>query len=291
MPHKKARTQKEAGVDKRVSEPVYPSDILSDSALLMCSLETFGAWMKCLLSMWRDKQSYISATLVRFSRLWGVDNLKVEEIIYELETCKVCDVRKCNDNVTLICRRLKRREKTREQTRIRVNNYRRNAKVTAEKGCPSISSSISTSVSTPLPPEFVERNPAFKKLVESEHFKAVTPEQYKKLCQLYPKADPMKAVERALLDAEMSLEDIKSPAGFLKFRFDMLDNQEGRASKNQKEEKELSIWELKEIIQVKEDEKARYPYDTPEHKAKRKEIAMEIKRLKGIISSKADSTR
>ncbi len=138
---------KESGINKRPSEAVYPADIISDTALQMCSLITFGAWMKCLLPMWRDKTSSASGTIKQFARKWGCSEEEVEDIINEIETTNVADVIKSNNNVTLVSRRLKRREDAKEKTRLRVEEHRCNNPVTPKKVLPSSSLSFSSSIS------------------------------------------------------------------------------------------------------------------------------------------------
>ena len=163
----------EAGIRKRVSEAVYPADILSEPGLIMASLEAFGAWMKTLLVMWRDDQPNITHTLAHWSRLWGVPEDRASAIIAELSECNVCNVTNGNGSVTLISRRLSRRAKERTDTAKRVAKHRAqkdgNEPVTTEKATPSISSSLSvTSIDSPKPPEGGKK----KRLTEAQKKRA-----------------------------------------------------------------------------------------------------------------------
>ena len=149
-------THKQSGIDKRVSEAVYPSDILSDAHLRQCQLITRGAWYECLLTMWRDKSDSITGTNDSLARLWGCTIVDVEHIIQDLNNNNPCKVSLRHDTITLQSRRLARRNKQREQGRKRAITHRSrksnalsNASVTQEKHPPSISSSISSSISKP----------------------------------------------------------------------------------------------------------------------------------------------
>ena len=154
--------QKAAGINKRISEPVYPADILSETKLRMCSLLARGAWYECLLTMWRDKVYELTASVIGFSRMWGCSETQAVIVIEEFETYKPCDVllhvTHCNKKklesatiVTLTCRRLKRRHKERKDGANRVAEYRarqaRNAQCNgnAQPSDPLPSSSVSFS--------------------------------------------------------------------------------------------------------------------------------------------------
>ena len=149
-----------AGIQKRISEPVYPGDILADTQLQMCSLETRGAWFECLLRMWRDKTYQISGSHEALARLLGCPIDTIKRVISELETTNTCDVTGCNGTVTLVSRRLKRRSKERISTANRVRKHRvkheSNDPVTTKKGVPSSSVSSSSSISTVVKKTYVD---------------------------------------------------------------------------------------------------------------------------------------
>ena len=140
--------QREAGISKGVSEPVYPNDIIGDRALMGADLAAFGAWMKFLLHCWRERQHSLTETLEGWSAVWNVDITEVERILGVIKTRKIGDVKhKCNDLVTLTCRRLQRRANERDRTSARVKKHRCNAAVTSLYSLPSSSSSSSSSSS------------------------------------------------------------------------------------------------------------------------------------------------
>lgn len=121
---------KQAGIDKRVSEAVYPADILGDTRLMMCSLSAQGAWFKCLLSMWRDKKGSISSPIAGYAQFWGCSIEQTESIMAEFKTHKPCSVRTRNGVVTLVSRRLYRRETQRIQDTKRQRKHRQSDSVT-----------------------------------------------------------------------------------------------------------------------------------------------------------------
>ena len=145
---------KQAGINKGVSEAVYPKDILSDSALRMCTLQTRGAWYECLLNMWHDRTYQITSTYPGFARLWGCDLGTAKEIIDELKRQEPCTVTKCDMHVTLLSRRLHRRQKERMNATERQKKHREeqesqesNKDIKPETPLPSSSLPSSSSVS------------------------------------------------------------------------------------------------------------------------------------------------
>jgi len=141
-----------SGVRKRVSEPVYPNDILGDTQLQMCTLTTRGAWFDSLLRMWADNTYELSGTNEELARIWGCTIDQTIAIISELNRRTPCDVTECRGIVTLTCRRLRRRHKQRDQNALRKQAQRHreasHAPVTPKKVPPS-SSSPSSSPSSP----------------------------------------------------------------------------------------------------------------------------------------------
>lgn len=137
--------QQPTGSDKRVSEPVYPNDILGDRAISGADLATQGAWFKCLLFMWRDKCHSVTDTIEGFAHTWGCSESEADRIVKVIHNRQIADVvTLCNANVTLTCRRLQRREKQRDMTQNRVKKHRCNALVTSKKHPLSVSSSVSS---------------------------------------------------------------------------------------------------------------------------------------------------
>ena len=171
----KGKTQADAGINKRVSEPVYPADILSDSAVLACGIAVRGAWFWCLLTMWHEKRHKVSGTPETFGRAWGCSEDEADRIIGELRGNKVCRVRKSHSLVTLVSRRLKRRDKARLDAVKRKRAERAAAKraavsqgshsvVAGKSPPPSVSVSVSSPVSTsgvpPTPLDDIPKPPA-----------------------------------------------------------------------------------------------------------------------------------
>ncbi len=125
------RTNEDRGVRKRVSEAVYPADILSDGQLGMCTLPTFGAWMKCLLQMWHDDTDRIQGTPESLSRFWGCSCDEAKQVLAELRMhrpCEVLDETECNGVVTLVNRRREREACQKAANAARVREWRAGAK-------------------------------------------------------------------------------------------------------------------------------------------------------------------
>lgn len=143
--------QKPSGVQKRVSEPFYPKDWLSDHQLRSAPPLIRGLWFDALCLMWLDKVYKITKTKTEWARFWGATLEEVEQFIEVAKALKFCDVTISNGNVTLVCRRLKRRAQARTMTRDRVKKHRvkrsSNADVTPPYSVPSSSLSVSSSVS------------------------------------------------------------------------------------------------------------------------------------------------
>lgn len=164
----KARSHKDAGIRKTVSEAVYPADVLSEKTLMAASLEAKGAWSWALLIMWRDGDYELSDSADGFARIWGCDEATSKRVIAELANRGICDVsricpelsknvQECPEIVTLTCRRLRRRHKDKETERLRKAAAREAARRAAEcptdvppGKVPSSSSSSSSSSVSPL---------------------------------------------------------------------------------------------------------------------------------------------
>lgn len=141
----------DAGIEKRISEAVYPADILSDTELFKCELLTRGAWFQCLLLMWRDKTDRVSGTPSQLARLWGCSEDQVNIIVLDLTLNKPCNITEQNGVVTLVSRRLERRLKAAKQAIERKRKQRHEMStwdVTLGHTVPSSSSSSSSSIST-----------------------------------------------------------------------------------------------------------------------------------------------
>lgn len=101
---------KEAGIKgKRVSECVYPKDILSDLAISMTTLLGRGFWYECLFHMWANDTDNITGTEKQLTSILRCSIQELRECVDELKHNKVCEVTKDNGIVTLVCRRLHRR--------------------------------------------------------------------------------------------------------------------------------------------------------------------------------------
>jgi hypothetical protein len=140
--------QQDLGIDKQVTEAVYPGDILADQELGKCDVDAWGVWFKCLLPMWRDRTASVTGTIESLARLWGCTPRKARRAIEQFKEHKPCDVTQCHDRITLTCRRLARREKVRKQGAKRQQKFREsqsNGPVTEEKGLSSSSLSSSSS--------------------------------------------------------------------------------------------------------------------------------------------------
>lgn len=171
------RTHKQQGIEKRVSENVYPADILSDFELMSSPLDVFGAWMKCLLFMWRDKTDRVSNDWPSWGRIWGCADKDCRAIVDALKERKVCTVTHRNGKVTLISRRRQRMLKAKQKGAERAKRYRekqdRHAPVTRKKHRPSSSLSLSSITGGSLA-EKIQRQ---KRLEAVEKLKAKTDPQ------------------------------------------------------------------------------------------------------------------
>ena len=160
---KKARTQAEAGISKRISEPVYPADILSDEKRKVARLATRGAWDDVWFTLCHERAYFMTHTIVEWGRFWGCSTREAKMVLSDMKVSRICNVTFCNGkkhNVTLTCRRLARRDKANKHSAERMRKHRAkkdcNAPVTPPFSAPSVSSSFSVPslrVKTPpLPP-------------------------------------------------------------------------------------------------------------------------------------------
>ena len=114
----------ERGSCRRAGERVYPADILADSALGRADLATFGAWMKTLLHLWREKSASICATVCGWAHLWSCSEDEAARILSQFKELGVGDVGSCDGRVTVACRRLLRRKRGRRFQAQRVRRQR-----------------------------------------------------------------------------------------------------------------------------------------------------------------------
>jgi hypothetical protein len=141
---------KQSGIQRRVSECVYPKDLLSERTLLFAPPDVKGAWVWCLLVMWDEGSDRVIGTYEELGRLWGCDAAEAKQLVGEIKTREIASVTFRHSNVTLMSRRLSRRKKERESAKNRKQAQRereRHGPVTAKKRASSSSSSISSSSS------------------------------------------------------------------------------------------------------------------------------------------------
>jgi len=139
----------------------YTGDWFKDSALRQATVTTRGIWIDILLFMWgSDQRGLIETTPLRLMRLTGATEDEVMHFlneIYELEfgTMEIDENIQfptnnisCNENVTLINRRMYSDYKDRQNTRLRVQKWRRNKNVTAKKQKCNTNVTVTSSTST-----------------------------------------------------------------------------------------------------------------------------------------------
>jgi hypothetical protein len=141
----------------------YPSDFDRDTSTL--SLSGTGAWIKLLNKMWfAQNRGELTFPLIGYARMLGATVEQTVAAFNELITAQVCDVffdqlrtrqctalhvTDCNENVTIVNRRMDREERARKLGALRVAKFR-NAKSNATVTVPSSSSfsSVNTNVFT-----------------------------------------------------------------------------------------------------------------------------------------------
>ena len=137
----------------------YVRDWLSDPQLRMASHDTKGVWIDLLCFMWEaPERGQLIGTAPELARMVGATDEVFGIFLNEAQRLKFADVTFCNNEVTLINRRMARDQKNRNNTRLRVAKYRSNAPCNEKVTPPSSSSSSSSSFSkkkksTPLPPK------------------------------------------------------------------------------------------------------------------------------------------
>lgn len=133
MTEHKGMKHKDAGIRKRVSEAVYPKDILADIALMSLSPVAWCAWVKTLLHMWMAGGYEIRKTYLELSRLWGMTVEEAQAAISEMIQVDVGKISVLDGVVCLISRRLERRHTEQAGNRKRQNDFRANGGGDPEK--------------------------------------------------------------------------------------------------------------------------------------------------------------
>jgi len=129
----------------------YVRDWLSDPCLRQASHAQRGIWMDCLCYMWEaPERGVLSGTVDSLCHLLRVDAAELQRFVATANVTKFADVTFCNNDVTLINRRMVRDEKDRKNTRLRVARHRENQACNADVTPPSSSSSSSSSSVTPI---------------------------------------------------------------------------------------------------------------------------------------------
>lgn len=100
------------------------NDWLSDEALLCCSFEAQGFWIRCLCHMHRSGTFELSGTVDDLRRLLGCLPEEVTRNARELKRTGAADVRFGNGDVSIKSRRLEREAKSKEKNRLYVANHR-----------------------------------------------------------------------------------------------------------------------------------------------------------------------
>lgn len=154
---------KEAGIkDKRVSEAVYPKDILADTEIKMCGLLAKGFWYECLFNMWHNDSERIEGSVLQLSKLLGCEKQEVIDCVEELKCNKVADVTDSNGIVTLVCRRLLRRKISRKNNAKRQSDYREKHKDNTPVADESSPPPVPSPVSSPVPVSTPKKNKDIK---------------------------------------------------------------------------------------------------------------------------------
>ena len=147
----------------------YIKDWLTDCELQSASSATRGIWINALCFMWKSKiRGKISGSMDNLTRMLNATPVEFMTFLQEVQVFKFADVTVCNNDVTLINRRMIRDEIEKENTRLRVAKHRERQQskddVTEKYGdcntivqrSPSPSPSpedINTGVVTPVVPE------------------------------------------------------------------------------------------------------------------------------------------
>jgi len=122
----------------------YVKDWLSDPELQCVSASSRGMWIDALCYMWgAPDRGKLTGTEQELAKLLRATNGDFAQFIDDLKRHKFADVTMCNNEVTLINRRMQREEKERNNTRLRVSRFRSNADCNANVTPPSPSPSPS----------------------------------------------------------------------------------------------------------------------------------------------------
>ena len=122
----------------------YVKDWLSDPELQCVSASSRGIWIDALCYMWGSpERGKLSGTPEELSKLLRATNGDFIKFMDDVKRHKFADVTNCNNEVTLINRRMFREENERKNTRLRVSRFRSNAQCNVNVTLPSPSASPS----------------------------------------------------------------------------------------------------------------------------------------------------
>jgi len=103
----------------------YVKDWLSDPELKMASHSTKGVWIDMLCFMWESSErGLLRGTKEQLIRMLGATERDFDLFIEEAKTLQFADVTICNENVTVINRRIHQEYKDKQNTRLRVQRHR-----------------------------------------------------------------------------------------------------------------------------------------------------------------------
>lgn len=100
-----------------------------DPALGRCTMETQGVWINAICAMKEGETASLTGTVPELCRIIGCFPDEFERAVAELERSGAADVMRCNDEVTLLSRRLQKELSINEANRLRVQKHRSNADV------------------------------------------------------------------------------------------------------------------------------------------------------------------
>lgn len=110
------------------------ADFIQDTELL--TNEATGGWIRILCRMWKQQAHTIEISIADLSRLLRTTEKEAMEIFLELEAHKIIDTEKsgintcqenvklCQTDVKITCRRLEKEEKLREYNRLKKREER-----------------------------------------------------------------------------------------------------------------------------------------------------------------------
>jgi len=102
--------------------PFYPNDWSRD--LEEHPLEIEGAWIRiCCKLWWSESRGILTRTILQWSRILSVTQVKAKELFLYIKTEKIGDVEIANDNITVSCRRMLQDDKNRELNRLRQERW------------------------------------------------------------------------------------------------------------------------------------------------------------------------